>query len=395
VLRPDSIAFTALLGLLTAFGPVATDMYVPSMPDIGRLLHASTAEVQLTLSAYLVGIAVGQVVYGPISDRYGRKPVLLAALVLFCLASALCSAAPDIETLIAARALQALGGSGAMVLPRAIVRDLYDGERAGRELSRIGAVMSVAPVIAPLLGGAVQLAFGWRANFLAVLAVGMLAAALTLRSMPETLQRKSAQAISMAHILRSYRIMIAHRMFLAHLGIIALSYAGLFAWISGSPFVLQDLYGLSAFGFAVAFAIGCIGTLAGAALAASVVESIGLDATIGIGSLALAGGGLAMVASMALVAHPVASFVLSAMLFETGLMLAMPQAMAGGMSPFPDRAGAASSLIGFVQQTSAAVAGAVVGHTLGRTAWPLAIAVATLGCATLLVWAISRNVRES
>lgn len=395
MLRPDSIAFTALLGLLTAFGPVATDMYVPSMPDIGRLLHASTAEVQLTLSAYLVGIAVGQVVYGPISDRYGRKPVLLAALVLFCLASALCSAAPDIETLIAARALQALGGSGAMVLPRAIVRDLYDGERAGRELSRIGAVMSVAPVIAPLLGGAVQLAFGWRANFLAVLAVGMLAAALTLRSMPETLQRKSAQAISMAHILRSYRIMIAHRMFLAHLGIIALSYAGLFAWISGSPFVLQDLYGLSAFGFAVAFAIGCIGTLAGAALAASVVESIGLDATIGIGSLALAGGGLAMVASMALVAHPVASFVLSAMLFETGLMLAMPQAMAGGMSPFPDRAGAASSLIGFVQQTSAAVAGAVVGHTLGRTAWPLAIAVATLGCATLLVWAISRNVRES
>jgi DHA1 family bicyclomycin/chloramphenicol resistance-like MFS transporter len=200
-----------------------------------------------------------------------------------------------------------------MVVPRAIVRDLYDGEGAGRELSRIGAVMSVAPVIAPLLGGAVHLAFGWHANFLAVLAVGMLAAVLTLRSMPETLQRRFPEGISMAHILRSYRAVIGQWTFLA----LALSCAGLFAWISGSPLVLQDLYGLSAFGFAVAFAVGCIGTLAGAALAASVVGRIGLDATIGIGSLALAGGGLAMVVSMALGAHSVTSFVLSAMLFET------------------------------------------------------------------------------
>ena len=153
MLRPDTIGLTTLLGLLTAFGPVATDMYIPSMPEISRLLDASTSEVQLTLSSYLVGIAIGQVIYGPISDQYGRKPVLLLALVLFCGASALCSAAPNIETLIIARTLQAIGGSGAIVLPRAIVRDLYEGDRAGRELSRIGAVMSVAPVVAPLVGG--------------------------------------------------------------------------------------------------------------------------------------------------------------------------------------------------------------------------------------------------
>src|SRR5215470_12107950 len=140
MLRPGTLALTALLGLLTAFGPVATDMYVPSMPDIGRLLGASTSEVQLTLSSYLVGFAIGQIVYGPMSDRYGRKAVLLVALTLFCSASLACAAAPTIETLIIARALQAFGGAGAIVLPRAVVRDLYTGEQAGRELSRIGAI---------------------------------------------------------------------------------------------------------------------------------------------------------------------------------------------------------------------------------------------------------------
>jgi DHA1 family bicyclomycin/chloramphenicol resistance-like MFS transporter len=136
MLRPDTIALTALLALLVAFGPVATDMYVPSMPDIGRLLGASTAEVQLTLSSYLVGFAIGQTIYGPMSDRYGRKPVLLTALVIFCAASAACTAAPSIELLIAARTLQALGGSGAIVLARAIVRDADRHRHGARRRSR-------------------------------------------------------------------------------------------------------------------------------------------------------------------------------------------------------------------------------------------------------------------
>src|SRR6516165_5204612 len=165
MLRPNTIGMTTLLGLLTAFGPVATDMYVPSMPDIARLLGASASEVQLTLSSYLIGFAVGQIIYGPASDLWGRKPTLLLALLLFSAASLACALASSIEMLIAARFLQALGGSGAIVLPRAIVRDLYVGDRAGRELSRMGAIMSIAPVAAPLIGGIVQLSFGWRANF--------------------------------------------------------------------------------------------------------------------------------------------------------------------------------------------------------------------------------------
>jgi DHA1 family bicyclomycin/chloramphenicol resistance-like MFS transporter len=394
MLKADTIFMTGLLGLLTAFGPVATDMYVPSMPDIGRLLAADASAVQLTLSAYLVGFAFGQVIYGPASDHYGRKPVLLVALAVFCAASLACAAAPNIETLIAARALQALGGSGAIVLPRAIVRDLYTGERAGRELSRMGAIMSFAPVFAPLIGGIVQAWLGWRANFIIIVAIGIVTTFITWRSLPETLCHRPVVPIAIINTLRSFERIASSRAFLANLGIVALSYAGLFAWISGSPFVLQNLYGLSPFEFSVAFAFACIGSLIGAAIAASVVVRIGMDRTIGLGTFALAAGGLGMIASLALGMSSVSSFVLSMALYHAGLMFAMPQAIACAMMPFGDRAGAASSLVGLVQQISAALVGAIVGRTLGHSAWPLASALATMGCLSLALWAGSRSVRR-
>ncbi|MCC6775850.1 MAG: multidrug effflux MFS transporter [Hyphomicrobiales bacterium] len=394
MLRPDTVAFTALLGLLTAFGPVATDLYVPSMPDIARQLGVSTSDVQLTLSSYLVGFAVGQTFYGPISDRYGRKPVLSVALGLFCLATFACAIAPTVEALIAARALQALGGAGAIVLSRAIVRDLYVAERAGRELSRMGAIMSIAPVAAPLVGGLVQVSFGWRANFVIILAVGMIATFIVWRALPETLRHHSPTRPSAREIPRAYRAIAGNRGFLAHLAIVACSYAGLFAWISGSPFVLQDLYGLSALEFGIAFAASCLGSLASAAIAGAMVMRVGLDLTIGIGALMLAGGGLTMVAALVLGLDPVASMVLSMILYHAGLMLAMPQAIAGAMTPFPERAGTASSLLGVVQQLSAALIGIVVGHVIGRTATPLASIIALMGCLATVLWACSRGTRR-
>src|SRR5690348_10839010 len=175
MLRPDTFALTVLLALLTALGPLAVDMYLPSFPDIARLLAASPATVQLTLSLYMVSYAIGQIVYGPLSDRYGRLPVLRAALAIFCVASLACALAPSIEMLLAARAVQALGSSGAIVLARAIVRDLYSGARAGRELSLMGAIMSLAPVGAPMIGGALQSTLGWRSNFAVQILFGLIA----------------------------------------------------------------------------------------------------------------------------------------------------------------------------------------------------------------------------
>jgi DHA1 family bicyclomycin/chloramphenicol resistance-like MFS transporter len=396
MLRPDTMALTALLALLTAFGPVATDMYVPSLPDIGGTFAASTSEVQLTLSSYLVGFAIGQMVYGPVADRYGRKPILLAALILFCAASVLCAFAPNVETLIAARTLQALGGSGAVILPRAIVRDLYAGERAGRELSRIGAIMSLAPVIAPLLGGAVHMALGWRTNFVIIVAIGAAAFVVVWRSLPETLRPTSGKPMSFGCILRNCQALIRHREFLIHLSIATWSYAGLFAWISGSSFVLQGLYGLSALQFGVMYAAACGGGLLGGAVAASVVMRMGLTMTIGLGSLTLALGGVAMIAGLALGASPVASLVLAMALYHAGLMIAMPLAMAGAMMPFPSCAGTACSLVGGVQQIAAALVGAAVGWALGTTAWPLVAAIALMGLLSLagsavLLWMQARG----
>jgi len=395
MLRPDTFALTALLALITALGPVSTDMYLPSLPDIGRLLATDPAHVQLTLSAYLAGFAAGQIIYGPFSDRYGRKPILLLSLVLFGAANLACAAAPDIGVLIAARTLQAMGGSGAIVVARAIVRDLYAGARAGRELSLMGSIMALAPIMAPLLGGVLQTTFGWRANFLVALCVGLVAAAIVWRRLPETLRRRAPEPVSIGGVVRVYRGLIGNRAFLAHVAIGASSYAGLFAWLSGSAFVLQDLYALTALGYSIAFAICSCGYLAGTFVASAIVGRLGIGATIGIGTFALAAGGLAMGVALTVAATSIAAIVLPTSLYLFGLGLTLPQAMAGALTPFPDRAGAASSLVGFVQQTSAAILGVGVGHMLGASAWPIAAPMAAMGCTALLAWAMSRHVRAA
>lgn len=393
MLRPGTFALTALLAALTAIGPLSTDMYLASLPDIARQLGASTAQVQLTISAYLIGFAVGQIVYGPLSDRHGRKPVLLAALALYCAASLACALATSIEMLIVARAVQALGGSSGIVLARAIVRDLYSGARAGRELSVMGAVMALAPVLAPIGGGLLQTGFGWRSVFFTLVGGGLIGAAIVWPLLPETLPARAAEPVSPASMLRSYRVVARNPAYLAYLGLASTGFGGLFAWISGTSFVLQNLYGLTPFQFGVAFAVGSVGYMGGTMLAARLVMRLGIDRTLGIGAAAMAGGGLGMVVALALGLTSAASLVLPMALYLAGLGMVLPQAIAGAMTPFPERAGAASALLGFIQQTAAALCGAVVGWLLGQSAWPLAAAVAVMGCASLLLWISTRALR--
>jgi MFS transporter, DHA1 family, multidrug resistance protein len=395
MLRPGTFALTVLLAALSAIGPLTTDMYLPSLPDIARLLHASTAQAQLTVSAYLLGFAFGQIFYGPLADRHGRKPVLLGAMALYCTASLACALSTSIEMLIAARALQALGGSGSIVLARAIVRDLYSGARAGRELSLIGSVMALAPVLAPLIGGVLQTGFGWRSVFFTLVGGGFFGAAIVWPLMPETLALRAAESVTPASMLKSYRVVARNPAYLAYLGLASTSFAGLFAWISGSSFVLQYLYGLTPFQFGVAFAVGSVGYMIGTTAAARLVMRHGIDRTLGVGAAAMAAGGLGMVMAVALGLTAAAALVLPMALYMAGLGIVLPQAIAGAMTPFPERAGAASALLGFVQQSVAALAGVVVGALLGSSAWPLAGSVAVTGCTTLALWIATRAVRAS
>jgi DHA1 family bicyclomycin/chloramphenicol resistance-like MFS transporter len=393
MLRSGTFALTALLAALTAIGPLTTDMYLPSLPDIARQLGASTAQVQLTISSYLIGFAFGQIVYGPVSDRHGRKPVLLAAVVLYCVASLACALATSIEMLIVARFVQALGGSGGIVLARAIVRDLYSGARAGRELSLIGAVMALAPVLAPLLGGVLQTGFGWRSVFFTLVGGGVVGAAIVWPLMPETLRERAAEPISPASMLKSYGMVACNPAYLAYLALASTSFGGLFAWISGASFVLQYLYGLTPFQFGVAFAVGSVGYMGGTSLAARLVMRLGIDRTLGVGSAAMAAGGLGMVMAVVLGSTAAAAIVLPMALYLAGLGMVLPQALAGAMTPFPERAGAASALLGFIQQCVAALCGVVVGWLLDKSAWPMVAAVATMGCATLVIWISTRALR--
>ncbi len=393
MLRPDTFALTALLALLTALGPVAVDMYLPSFPEIGLLLSASPATVQLTLSLYMVSYAIGQVVYGPLSDRYGRLPVMRFALAIYCVASLACALAPSIELLLTARIFQALGSSGAIVLARAIVRDLYSGARAGRELSVMGAIMSLAPVLAPMIGGVLQSAFGWRSHFVLQIAFGLIAATFVWRKLPETLRATTPAPLSLRAILASYAVILRNRAVLAYVAMLAVSFAGVFAWISGASFVLQDIYGLSALAFGLAFAAASGGFLLGNLIATRVVTRIGLDRTIGIGAVVVALGGLGAVAAVPLGGASSIPLIAAMALFATGMGLVQPQTIAGAMMPFPERAGTASSLLGVSQMVCAAATGAIVGQLLGASAWPVAIPLALSGCLTLLLWAISRGVR--
>jgi DHA1 family bicyclomycin/chloramphenicol resistance-like MFS transporter len=393
MLKPDTLALTLLLALLTALGPLAVDMYLPSFPDIGRLLSASPATVQLTLSLYMVSYAIGQVIYGPLSDRYGRIPVLRATLAVYCVAALACALAPNIELLLTARAVHALGSSGAVVLARAIVRDLYSGARAGRELSLMGAIMALAPVGAPMIGGVLQSTFGWRSHFVLQMAFGLIAAFLVWRKLPETLKARTEGPFSLRAILDGYGVILRNRAVLAYIGMLAIGFGGVFAWISGSSFVLQEIYGLSALSFGLAFAAASGGYLIGTALATRIVTRIGIDRTIGVGTLALAIGGIGAVAAVPLGGTSAIPLVSAMALFAVGMGLTQPQTIAGAMMPFPERAGTASSLVGVSQMVCAAASGAIVGQLLGSSAWPVAVPLALSGIVTLLLWAASRGVR--
>jgi DHA1 family bicyclomycin/chloramphenicol resistance-like MFS transporter len=393
VSRPGTFTLTALLAAMTAIGPLSTDMYLPSLPAIAHAFDSSTAQAQFTISSYLVGFAIGQLIYGPVSDRYGRKPVLLAAVAVYCAASFGCMVSTSIDMLIVFRTLQALGGCGGVVLARAVVRDLYSGARAGRELSLISMVMALAPVVAPLIGGVVQTGFGWRGNFVVLTASGLLIAAAVWWRLPETLATR-APASSPLAMVRAFGGFLRDGNFLANTGLVVLVFSGLFAWISASAFVLQDLYGLSSFAFGIAFAVGSGGFMAGSAIASRYVGRLGLDRVIGMGAAAQTIGGGLMIVALALGLRSAASLVVPMAIYLSGLGLVLPQAMAGAMQPYRDRAGAASSLLGFLQQTGAALCGVIVGQLLGDSAWPMAVAIALTGVASLILWMTTRGIRQ-
>lgn len=386
MLKPDTFALTALLAALTALAPLSTDLYLPTLPDIGRAFGVPPAQVQLTLSAYLVGFALGQIAYGPISDWYGRRSGLLVALCCYCLGSLICLVAPSIDVLIGARVLQAFGGSGAIVLARAVVRDFYSGARAGRELSMMGLVMAFGPVSAPLIGGALHALFGWRSSFAALLAFALALVVTVARKLPETLSGRPDVKMSLRSLLAGYRDLIRIRDFNLYLLIGAASYTGLIAWLSAVPFTYEGRYGLTPFMISLAIAASAVGYLIGTSIATRIVVRAGIVRTMGFGAAVMLAGALAAFAAIAMDLNSVVPVVIAIGINLVGFGLLFPQAIAGGLSCASERAGAASSLLGFAPQVSAAILGAWVVASTAGNAWPAAVAMLAMALLALALW---------
>lgn len=400
MLKPDTLALTVVLALLTSLGPLSTDMYLPSLPAIAGAFGASTGQAQLTLSSFLLGFATGQFFYGPVADRIGRKPVLLFGLGVYIFAALACSFAPNIETLIAARFMQALGASGPIVLARAMVRDFYEGPRAGRELSRMGTIMGVVPAIAPVFGGLIAqipsaTVSGWRLTFAVMTLCGCALAATVLLRLPESIRKKSETPISFMSIIRGFGILLRHPTYRIYVMLSMLTYGGLFAFISGSSFVLQGVYGLSQLAYAFSFGFMVVGYITGTFLAQRLVGRLGLDGTIRLGTISLALGGGTMLV-LFLTGLPSSLVITGPMtIYALGVGLTMPQSMASALMPFPDRAGAASSLLGICQMTFAAILGIGLGQGLDASALPLPATIAATGVLALVLFLSTGRVRRS
>lgn len=379
-------ALVVLLTALVAFGPVSTDLYLASLPDMARVFATDVPTVQLTLSAFLAGFAVAMPVYGPLSDRFGRRPVMLGGIVLYVLASLFCVVAPGIEALIAGRFVQALGACAGPVLGRAVVRDLFERDQAARVLSYMASAMALAPLLAPIAGGWLHASFGWRANFVVLVLFGMALLAASWTILAETNRRPDAHAFELGTMLGNYATLLADRRFAAYAATVALGFGGLFAFISGSSFVLIDANGIEARHFGLSFAVVIAGYVAGGAIAGRFTQSFGFDKMIGLGTLGCAIGGALALASAWTGFGGLSGLLASLSLYFLAAGLTLPNATAGAIAPFPTMAGTASALVGFTQMLAGALAGWLVALLFDGNALPMTATIATLGLASALAF---------
>jgi DHA1 family bicyclomycin/chloramphenicol resistance-like MFS transporter len=367
----------ALIVVFLMLQPVSTDLYLASLPSMSTLFGVPTSTVQLTLSSFVIGFGAAQLIIGPLSDRYGRRPVLLWGLVLYVIASLLCATAPDIRVLIGARFLQAVGCCTAVIVARALVRDAYTPADSARQFARASTWTSIAP----LLGSYLQAAFGWRAAFVAntLLAIGLLIAVST--RLPETNMHKNPRATELGGLLANYRLVLGSREFWSHALPGALSYGALFAFISGSSLVLIRVLHVPTTWFGYCFAFGVSGYMAGTLVCRRLLPRFGPAVTLRIGgATALASGALFLGAVALGIAHW--SLVVGAMFLTMGGHgINYPISQSGSVTPFARQAGTAAGLMGALCMLVAFGVGTVVGASFDGTLFPLALVSSVLGVA--------------
>ncbi|HSV50679.1 MAG TPA: multidrug effflux MFS transporter [Burkholderiaceae bacterium] len=366
------------LTVLVMLATLATNLYLPSLPGIAAEFGADAGGARASLTAFLAAFAVAHLFWGPVSDRWGRRPVLMAGVVLYTLASAACSVAPNLEFLLVARALQGVGACAASVLVRAIARDWYKGAELARALAIILTLMTAAPGFSPLLGGIIEMTLGWRADFVLLALVGACAIVLTWRSIPESNVARAAP-LSVRRLLSDYRRIATTPEFLGPTLATSLGVGGLFAFFASAPTIFIAHLGVSPALFGVVPAVLVFALFAGGAASAGLRRRFGANGAILIAALLMVAGGAGM--SVLFLAREVGwmEVLLPLVLYLPGIGIVNPVATAAAMEPFPHNAGTAAALNGFFQSTGSSCGIALLGFFPLPMGLPLTLMTCSIG----------------
>jgi DHA1 family bicyclomycin/chloramphenicol resistance-like MFS transporter len=379
-----------ILGALTAIAPLSVDMYLPALPQLSRDLSAGPVRAQLTLTACVAGLALGQIVAGPLSDAYGRRRPLLIGMAAYCVASLLCVVAPTVEALIALRLIQGAAGAAGIVIGRAVVRDLYDAAAAARFFALLMLVSGLAPMLAPVFGGQLLRFTRWTGVFVVLSAIGAALCLAALLGLRETLPPANRESGGVRRTLATFRALLADRSFIGYAVPMGLGFAAMFTYISGSPFVLQEIYGLSPQGFSVVFGCNALGLITAGQVGGVLAGRVRLRRLLAAGLTMVATGGVALVVAV-LTGAGLGGVLPALFLVVSAQGLIGPVATALALSGRPPRiAGSASALLGLTMFAIGGAAAPLAGVAGPHTAVPMALTIAALALSAAAVAAITR-----
>ncbi|MGK5062945.1 multidrug effflux MFS transporter [Janthinobacterium sp. LB3P112] len=381
-------AWGGIVLLLVCLSRISIDIYLPSLPAMADALHASDAQLQLTLSLFMAGSAASMLACGPLADRYGRRPVLLAGTGIYVLASIVCSVTSDVHVLIAARVLQAFGGCSGTIIGRVMVRDRFDAGTQARMLGRISMLMGLSPILAPLAGSVLDAAFGWRAVFGVLCLLGALSLGLIAAYVPET---KPASVVPQGNTLALYRSLLGDAYFLRYALAIACVYCTYFPFIAESSVLLQRRMHLSPHAYALVFALTVSGYVAGASLFRALGPRLGADYMLGVAVLINVAGAASLLLAGSLAPQHVASLVAPMLLVMVSVSMAIPACQLAVLQPYGAQAGSASGMFFFVQMLITAVCGAVIAAITDGSEKPLLWVTAAASAAFALVWRLTKR----
>jgi len=385
MIGPESRFFIVLLGAIMMVNALSIDMILPALPALGTTLDATPDQVQLTLSLYLVGYAAGQFGCGPLTDRFGRRPVLVGGLTLFAAATLACALSRRIELLVAARFVQGLAACGGPVVVRAIVRDHGGGDRAAHMMSSLTTVFALGPMLAPLVGGALLVRWGWPAIFFFITAWAATMGSLAWAGLAESLKAPDRDALKWSRLASNYRAFFTTRVAFGFALVNGLCWIGIFSFLSASPFVFIQFYGVAPDHYGYYFGL-CAITIVGGAFTNKRLLRRRRGAMImryGFGLL-VAGGLACVIVPLTPIAGPF-TLMLAVMLYMFGQSLVQPNAVAHALEPLPHMAGMASALMGIVQMLCGAIGGYIVNVLYDGTPMPMGamMLLAALACSAL------------